>query len=278
MRSVFSICPCIQLHKYAYSVSQILHFVACSSRVNIIEPAFYFTTMELLAVSRVGLTSYRISTVMSYSTSLNASLLEVMISPKNELVFISDLSDLTLQIIFDACWASINIGWKRPIAWNNCRYAPSCQFYLHFGIDDSGSTGSIFIVCHQVLRHPSEHGTSPMGKHLLATAHIAKLNELTESDVTEWTGSMVDETALAISRKQGSREISIVSKQKKLIFDIQIWSIWTWLTDKRLQTGSRELWNFRISPRHLESLPHVRFCFSSYSLERYVISPDMTVL
>ena len=39
---------------------------------------------------------------MSDSKSLNTSLLEIMISFKNEHVFIHDLSDLTLQIIFDA--------------------------------------------------------------------------------------------------------------------------------------------------------------------------------
>jgi hypothetical protein len=35
-----------------------------------------------------------------------------------------------------------------------------------------------------------------MGTHLLAKAHIAKLNELTVSDVTELTSSMVDEVWL----------------------------------------------------------------------------------
>jgi len=39
-----------------------------------------------------------------------------MISSKNERVFVRDLSDLTLQIIFDAWWASMNLGSKRPIA------------------------------------------------------------------------------------------------------------------------------------------------------------------
>jgi hypothetical protein len=97
-----------------------------------------------------------------------------MISSKNERVFIRDLSDLTLQIIFDAWWASLSVGSKRPIAWNNSRHAPSWQFYLHSTNEETGSPGIICIVCHQVLRHPSEHGTSSMGKHLLAKAHIAK--------------------------------------------------------------------------------------------------------
>jgi len=160
---------------------------------------------------------------MSDSQSLNTSMLEVMISSKNERVFIRDLTDLSLQIIFDAWWASMNVDSKRPIAWNNSRHAPSWRFYLHCGIEENGNPGIICIVCHQVLRHPSEHGTSSMGKHLLAKAHIAKLNELTESEVTELTGSTVDETALAILKRQGSRGITIVCSQKEFIFDIQVY-------------------------------------------------------
>jgi len=60
-----------------------------------------------------------------------------------------------------------------------------------------------------------------MGKDLLARAHITKLNELTESEVTELTSSTVDGTALAILKRQGSRGITIVHLQRKTIFDIQ---------------------------------------------------------
>jgi hypothetical protein len=60
-----------------------------------------------------------------------------------------------------------------------------------------------------------------MGKHLLAKAHIAKLNELTDSQVTELTSRTVDETALAILKRQGSQGITIVSLQVKIRFDIQ---------------------------------------------------------
>jgi hypothetical protein len=158
---------------------------------------------------------------MSDSKSLNTSLLEVMISSKNERVFIRDLCDLTLQIIFDAWWASMNEGSKRPIAWNASRHAPSWRFYLRCGIEETGNPGIICIVCHQVLRHPSEHGTSSMGKHLVAKAHIAKLNELTDSEVTELTSTTVDETALAILKRQGSRGITILSLQRKFRFDNQ---------------------------------------------------------
>jgi hypothetical protein len=143
-----------------------------------------------------------------------------MISSKNQHVFICELSNLTSQIIFDAWWASMNEGSKRPVAWNNSRHAPLWRFYLHCGIEETGSPGIICIVCHQVLRHPSEHGTSSMGKHLLAKAHIAKLNELTESEVAELTSTTVDETALAILKRQGSRGITIVGLLRKFRFDI----------------------------------------------------------
>jgi len=155
--------------------------------------------------------SILISTAMLDTESLNTSLLEVMISSKNERVFIHDWSHRTLQIIFDACWASMNEGSKRPITWKHSRHVPSWRFYLHCGIEETGSPGILCIVCHQVLHHPSENGTSSMGKHLLAKAHILKLNELTESEVTELTTSTVDETALAILKRQGSRGITIVS-------------------------------------------------------------------
>jgi hypothetical protein len=75
--------------------------------------------------------------------SLNTSLLEVMISSKNERLFIRDLIDLTLHIIFDAWWASMNAGSKRPTAWKHSRHAPSWRFYLHCGIEETGSPGII---------------------------------------------------------------------------------------------------------------------------------------
>jgi hypothetical protein len=168
------------------------------------EPAVCYTITLLSAVVQVGLPSILNFTSMSDSQSVNTSLLGVMISFKNERIFNRDLSDLTLQIIFDTWCASMNEDTKWPIAWNNSRYAPSWRFYLHCGMEENGSPGIIRIVCHQVLYHQSEHRTSSMGKHLLAKAHIAKLNELTESEVTELTSSTVDDTALAIMKRHGS--------------------------------------------------------------------------
>jgi hypothetical protein len=166
--------------------------------------------------------AFEFSPAMSDTQSLHTSLLEVMMSSKSERVFLCDLSDLTLQISFDAWWASKNVGSKRPIAWKNSRHAPLWRFYLHCGIEETGSPGIICIIYHQVLRHPSEHGTSSMRKHLLVKAHIAKLNKLTKLEITELNSSTVDETALAILKRQGSREITIVSLKRKTIYDIQL--------------------------------------------------------
>jgi hypothetical protein len=159
---------------------------------------------------------------MSDSKSINTSLLEDMISSKNERVFILDLSDLILQTIFDACWASITVGSKHPFAWNHSRHPSGEQYKLHLGIEETGSPEIICIVCHEVLHDPLEHGTSSAGKDLLANVYIAKLIELTESEGTELTSIKVDETALAMLKRPGIQEITIVSWQFKFIFHIPL--------------------------------------------------------
>jgi hypothetical protein len=171
---------------------------------------------------------------MSDSKSINTFLLEAIISSKNERVFICDLNDLTLQTIFDAQWTSMNVDSKLSIVWNNYRHSSLWRIYLHCWIEETGSPGIICIICHQVLLHPSEHGTSSMGKHLLAKVHIAMLNELTESEVSELTMSTVDETALAILMRQGSQGITIVTFQLNLSFDIYTLAILTVMVDKTI--------------------------------------------
>jgi len=79
--------------------------------------------MLLSALCQVVLSSIQIPTAMLDSKSLETSLLEVVISSKNYGVSIRDLSDLTVQIIFDAWWTSINVGSNHPSAWNNTRPA-----------------------------------------------------------------------------------------------------------------------------------------------------------
>jgi len=193
-----------------------------------------------------------------------------MISFGNQRVSIWDLSDLTFEIILDSWWASINVGSKHPVAWTHSGQAPSWGFYLHCGMEENRSPGIICIICHEGLSHPSEHGTSSMGKHLLARSHIAKLYEFPELEVTKLTSSLVDETALAILKRQGSQGITLLSLQSKIIFHIQVLSMSTELTDETTQSGSEGLWDNWISPKHLQSIPHVRICFSSHSIEHYI--------
>ena len=113
-RSVFAIWPYIQLHQYACTVYRSVFFT-WSSRVNVEECAVCFAESLILPVFRVGLPSCPIPTAMLDSQSLNTSLLEVMISSRYKGVLIRDLSDLTLQIIFDALWDSMNVDSTQPI-------------------------------------------------------------------------------------------------------------------------------------------------------------------
>jgi len=179
----------------------------------------HFATTYLLIVSQVEVHSFWIPTALSDLKSLKTALLEVLICSKSDRVFILHLSDRILQIIFAALWTSMNVASNCHCTWNNSRQAPSWQFYLHCRIGETGIPCIICIICHQVLRHPSEHGTSWMGKYLLEKAHITNLTAVTESEVTELTTSTVDKTPLAILKRQRSRGITIVSLQRKFIFD-----------------------------------------------------------
>jgi len=216
-----------------------------------------------LKVPQLELHRFQIPTAMSDSQSLNTSLLAVTICSKNEHVFIRDLSDLGLQMIFHTQWASLNVALKGSIASNNSTHVPLWQFYLHCKMEETGSPGIICIVCHQVLRQQSEHGTNTMPTHLLGKGHNAKSNELSESEDSELPTTTIDEGALAKLKRPGSWGITIVSSQRKFVFDSLILSILIQLTDRMLQTGSKGLPNCRISPRHLESVPHARIYFHS---------------
>jgi len=81
---------------------------------------------------------------------------------------------------------------------------------------------------HHMYRFPSSSSPSLRtwdqlnGTTLLATSHTTKLNELTESEVTELTSSKVDEKALAILKTQRRQGITIVSLQSQIIFDVKV--------------------------------------------------------
>jgi len=111
----------------------------------------------------------------------------------------------------------MNVGSKCCITWNDFRPTHSWGVYLHYRILETCSPGIIYIICHRVLCHPSEHGISSIMKPLLANAQITKLYELTESEVSELTSWTLDETAFVIMKRQGSRGITIGSSQRQLI-------------------------------------------------------------
>jgi len=60
------------------------------------------------------------------------------------------------------------------------------------------------------------------GELLACKTQMTKLNGLTELEVTELTSSMVDDTALAILKRQGIRGIIIASWPRTFTFDIQV--------------------------------------------------------
>ena len=108
-----------------YAMSHRSASFACTSRVNIQDPTFWFTESSLLAVFRVGLHRFQIPSPMSDSKSLNTSLFQVITSSTNARVYIGDLTNHSFQIIFAGWWASMNVGWQRPIAWNDSGHGPS---------------------------------------------------------------------------------------------------------------------------------------------------------
>jgi len=189
---------------------------------------------------------------MSHSTSLNTALFEVIISSRHDFVIMCGLCDLKLQIIVEAVWDVTNVGSKWRIYSANFAHTPSCRLYLHCGIDDTGSPGIICIVWDQVPRHPWEHATSSLGKLLVAQAHIANINELTVSEITQLTCWTVDEPALPILIRQASGWITIVGSQKKIIYVIWLDSQWPkWQTKhskwaaKMIETSEfhQNMWN-----------------------------------
>jgi hypothetical protein len=94
---------------------------------------------------------------------------------------------------------------------NNFRHAPSLQLTVSCKLEVSGSPGMLCVVCHHVRHHLPDYGTGLVGTQLQTTAQIAKLDELTVSESTELTGSMVDETALTMLRAHSSQGNQIVS-------------------------------------------------------------------
>jgi hypothetical protein len=148
---------------------------------------------------------------MAAAKCIDTSSLEIMYSTKEERVFIRDLTDEILQMVFDKWWTSMNVETKTTIVWSGSRHAAAWRFYKHCAKTENGCPGIICIVCNTVLVHPSENGTSTMAKHLQSKTHKAELNKLTESDVSLLTDTAGDEQALAVLKKKGSQGVMVAS-------------------------------------------------------------------
>jgi len=134
--------------------------------------------------------------------------------------------------------------------------------YMDCALEETGSPGMIYIVSHHILYHPSEPATSSIGNLFRGNAHIALPHKLTQSEVTELTNSMFDESVVSILKRHKSQGITIVCSQRKFISHIDVWFRLTELRDITLQISSYEHCNFPISTTHLISLPHVRSCLA----------------
>jgi hypothetical protein len=109
-----------------------------------------------------------------------------------------------------------------------------------------------------------------MGKHLLAKAHVAKSNQLTESEVTELASSMVDETALAILKRQGGGGITFVSSRTKLILVIPLNLYWSKGQTKHSKRSAKDIQTFKFHQDKLN--PYLMLGFVSAHTSRNAVS------
>ena len=105
---------------------------------------------------------------------------------------------------------------KTTIVWSGFQHAAAWRFYKYCTKTDNGCPCVICIVCHTVLVHPSENGTSTMVKHLQSKIHKAELNKLTESDVSLLAGTAGDKQALAVLKKKGSQGVMVASSSHQI--------------------------------------------------------------
>lgn len=189
-----------------------------------------------MTVSQVKLCSFQIPTTMLHSKSANTSLPQVMMTSRNQGIFVRDLSDVTFQIISYDWLAFMNVSLKRSRTWDSPGHEPDWRFNLHCQIRETRNTSYICTVWHELLRPPSAHQTGSMGQHSPAKALIAKWKEFSDSQVSEFTASTDDDTAFPRLKRQGSRGIGLVRSQLKFIFDISILFILTEFKWKCLHT------------------------------------------
>jgi hypothetical protein len=159
------------------TTSHKLYFcVACSSNFNISEPTFHLIITSHLTVSQLELCSCWIPTNISDSQSVNISLLEVIQSSNNQGVFVRNLSDLDLYILFNTPWASITVGLMSSNVWNISWHPDLSRFYLHCGMEETGRPGIIYVIGYWVFCHLSEYEIGSIVKQIPAIVCIAFWN------------------------------------------------------------------------------------------------------
>jgi hypothetical protein len=117
--------------------------LACSSKGNIYEAASYTTIAYAVTVTQIKLRRVQCRVAIMDTTPLNTSWREDMMYSNNERFFISNISNYTFHITFDAWLVSMIVRLMRPTRWNNSRHAPSWQF--------------LFTLCHSRDWQPQHH-------------------------------------------------------------------------------------------------------------------------
>jgi len=97
--------------------------------------------MQPLTVSQPEKHSYQLPPAMSDDQSIDTSLLEIIISTKNEQLFIGGLTGLAFQNNIDDWRISMNVVLKYPLERKHSKDALSWHFYLHHGIEQTSSPG-----------------------------------------------------------------------------------------------------------------------------------------
>jgi hypothetical protein len=73
-----------------------------------------------------------------------------------------------------------------------------------------------------MFRHPSEHWAGSTGKYLVGKSSLHNIKRTNRGKIDEIAWLTVDATALAILKRQGCRGITVVSGQKKFLFEIHV--------------------------------------------------------
>jgi len=162
----------------------------------------------------------------------------------------------------------MNVSSKRPISGIILDIASWRFLFIFAELCRPAVMESYCIVCHPVLRHPSEHGTAQWANTGLAKVHIGKVKRLTVSWSNRTDQFDIDETVWPYS---SGKEVAYTNC--KFANVIQIWYLGlkynSWMTDKMLNWHQRTL--KLPSFQDTGIVTSYRLCFSSCSMECDII-------